>query len=238
MIMIREMIRNGKTPNVEFMQWCTVNDISEASKVNHILRHMSHLKLIRYANEQFRKYRRKSWMEQGHLFSSMSSLLSDYCDYLTMCDGLHFDLSNDFVLFPNNLPEAHSKVNDLTDKEVSAAYDKIISSRYEELKTRYGFRKSGFIIVPPKTSKEIVEEGQALRHCVGTYVKKVALEKSTILFMRKAKEPDKPFCTIEVVGDHVMQARIQQNADPPPKAKAFLSLWKSTVVEAPLAEAA
>ena len=83
-----------------------------------------------------------------------------------------------------------------------------------------------------------MEEGQALRHCVGTYVKKVALEKSTILFMRKAKEPDKPFCTIEVVGDHVMQARIQQNADPPPKAKAFLSLWKSTVVEAPLAEAA
>ena len=238
MIMIREMIRNGKTPNVEFMQWCTVNDISEASKVNHILRHVSHLKLIRYANEQFRKYRRKSWMEQGHLFSSMSSLLSDYCDYLTMCDGLHFDLSNDFVLFPNNLPEAHSKVNDLSDKETSAAYDKVIGGRYDALNARYGFRKGGFVIVPPHTSKEIVEEGQALRHCVGTYVKKVALDKAIILFMRKAKEPDKPFCTIEIVGDRVTQARIQQNADPPPKAKAFLSLWKSTVVEAPLAEAA
>ena len=238
MIMIREMIRNGKSPNVEFMQWCTVNDISEASKINQILRYMSHLKLMRYANEQFHKYRRKSWAEQGHLFSSMSSLLTDYSDYLTMCNGLNFDLSNEFVLFPNNLPEAHSKVNDLTDKETSAAYDKIISSRYESLKSRYGFKKAGFIVIPPKSSKEIVEEGQALRHCVGTYVKKVALEKSTILFMRKVKEPDKPFCTIEIVGDHVTQARIQQNADPPPKAKAFLSLWKSTVVETSLAEAA
>ena len=199
---------------------------------------MSHLKLMRYADEQYEKYRRRSWAEQGHLFSSVSNLLSDYSDYLTMCEGLGFDLSNDFVLFSNNLPEAHSKVNDLSDKETSAAYDKVIGGRYEALNARYGFRKGGFVIVPPHTSKEIVEEGQALRHCVGTYVKKVALDKAIILFMRKAKEPDKPFCTIEIVGDRVTQARIQQNADPPPKAKAFLSLWKSTVVEAPLAEAA
>ena len=238
LIMMRNMIRHGKIPNVEFMKWCADRDVSDAARINNILRYMSHLKLMRYADEQYEKYRRRSWAEQGHLFSSVSNLLTDYSDYLTMCEGLGFDLSNDFVLFPNNLPEAHSKVNDLSDKETSAAYDKVIGGRYEALNARYGFRKGGFMIVPPHTSKEIVEEGQALRHCVGTYVKKVALDKAIILFMRKAKEPDKPFCTIEIVGDRVTQARIQQNADPPPKAKAFLSLWKSTVVEAPLAEAA
>lgn len=238
MVMIREMIRHGKTPNPEFMKWCSERDVSDAGRVNTILQHMSHFKLMRYADDQFQKYRRKSWAEQGHLFTSVSGLLSDYSDYLTMCEGLNFDLSNEFVLFPKNLPEAHAKVNDLTDKEISAAYDKIIGGRYETLKSRYGFKKSGFMIVPPRTSKEIVEEGQTLRHCVGTYVKKVALDKTTILFLRKVKEPKKPFCTIEIVGDRVTQARIQQNADPPAKAKAFLTLWKSQIVEAPLKEVA
>lgn len=168
----------------------------------------------------------------------MNSLLSDYSDYITMRQGLNFDLANEFVLFPKNLPEAHSKVNDLSDTEISAAYDKVIGGQYDALKARYGFEKSGFMIVPPRTSKEIVEEGQKLRHCVGTYVKRVALDKTTILFLRRVKEPEKPFCTIEIVDNRVTQARIQQNADPPAKAKAFLSLWKSKVVEAPVADAA
>lgn len=238
MIMIRHMIHSGKIPNAEFMRWCTVNDVHDATRITNILKYMSYLKLMRYAQEQFGKYQRRSWNEQGHRFSSMNSLLSDYSDYITMCQGLNFDLSNEFVLFPKNLPEAHSKVNDLSDTEISAAYDKVIGSRYEALKARYGFVKSGFMIIPPRTSKEIVEEGQKLRHCVGTYVKRVALDKTTILFLRRVREPEKPFCTIEIVDNRVMQARIQQNGDPPANAKAFLSLWKSKVVEARLSDAA
>lgn len=238
MILIRELIYNGKKPDEDLIKWCSANNVTDASRVNNLLQYMSTMKLIRYVDEQFAKYRRKSGYQTGHLFSMMNDVIIAYSDYVVMCEGLECDLSNEFVLYPKNLPEAHDRINELSDEDVSALYDKVITSRYEKLKKRYGFEKGEFMIIPPQTAKEIVEEGNNLRHCVGRYVKKVVLNESVILFMRKASEPDKSYCTIELIGDSVQQARIQQNADPPPKAKAFLSLWKSTVVEAPLAEAA
>lgn len=63
MIMIRNMIHSGKIPNVEFMRWCTANDVIDSSRLINILQHMSHLKLMRYAEEQFGKYRRRYWSD-------------------------------------------------------------------------------------------------------------------------------------------------------------------------------
>lgn len=238
MILLRELIQNGKKPDEDLVKWCAANNVNASGRINNLLQYMSAMKLIRYADEQFRKFRRKNNYQTGHLFSKMNDLIIAYGDYVAMCEGLECDLHNEFVLFPENLPEAHDRVNELSDEDVSALYNKVIANRYEKLKERYGFEKSEFMIVPPKTAKEIVDEGDSLRHCVGRYVKKVVLNESVILFMRRSSEPDKPYCTIELVGNDIQQARIQQNNDPPAKAKAFLTLWKSQVVEAPVQQAA
>ena len=54
-----------------------------------------------------------------------------------------------------------------------------------------------------------------------------------MLFIRKTSEPQKPFCTVEVRGGKVAQARIQNNEDPPPEAQEFISLWEQLKVSAP-----
>lgn len=53
------------------------------------------------------------------------------------------------------------------------------------------------VIVVPKTSKEIEEEGKRLHHCVANYISKVIDGKTLILFLRKKETIDIPFRTLE-----------------------------------------
>ena len=238
LIMIRQMINKGISLNKELLKWCSENRVGKTAKVLHPLKYMTPHKLMRYADEQFAKFRRKNYFQSGHLFSDMDAMLSDYCDYLCMCDGLDYDLKNDFVLFPSNLPEAHHKVNELSDKDVSAAYDNQIAKAFAEMQRRYQFSKAGLMIVPPHSGKEIVEEGHKLHHCVGSYVKKVVNQDSVILFVRREEKPEEPYCTVEVVDGDVSQARGFSNAEPPASVQAFLSVWKNEVLYAPALERA
>lgn len=53
----------------------------------------------------------------------------------------------------------------------------------------------------------------------------------TILFIRKASAPKKPFYTVEIKHGDIVQARIQNNDDPP-------ELWKENVLYAPVLDKA
>lgn len=46
--------------------------------------------------------------------------------------------------------------------------------------------------------KEIEDEGRILSHCVGGYAERHAMGKLSIMFLRKASEPNKPYYTVEV----------------------------------------
>ena len=55
-----------------------------------------------------------------------------------------------------------------------------------------------------------MKEGRVLHHCVGasdSYMKKMAEGKTWICFLRKKKEPDKPYYTLEIKmeNDEILQ---------------------------------
>ena len=50
---------------------------------------------------------------------------------------------------------------------------------------------------PARKLIELIDEGNALNHCVGSYVDSYANGRTDILFLRRAEEPDKPWRTIE-----------------------------------------
>lgn len=79
------------------------------------------------------------------------------------------------------------------------------------------------MVIPPHSSKELIDEGTALRHCVGRYVKRVAQRECVILFVRKVAEPDKSLCTVEVRDGQVVQTRGFDNEDPPAKSRLLLN---------------
>lgn len=112
-------------------------------------------------------------------------------------------------------------------------YDRIIAGMFEKLKRRYSFKKQEFIVVPPRSLKELIQEGDKLHHCVGRYAKYVVQEKCVILFIRKANTPEEPYCTVELKNDEIVQARIFDNDPPPEKVQKFIEKWKQKVLNHP-----
>lgn len=133
-------------------------------------------------------------------------------DYITAAIKLDYDLSRRDVSMPKDLQRRHDQATAavyLTEnKEKSERYAK---NRLPALRRKYEFTFDGLTIIVPKTGAEIIAEGKAMKHCVGGYADRHLLGKTTILFLRREEEPGKPFVTIEMNGEKLVQARGYMN---------------------------
>lgn len=171
----------------------------------------------------------------------------DWLDYIGWCEELKYDLDNMFFYFPKNF----KKVHDRTAAEYQALQDKKAAKkkrREEErvkreaetmkklldelLKENAGtdnaflIKGKELILRVPKDAQEIKNEGAALHHCVGTYIDRVAKGQTHIFFVRKAKEPDTPYFTMEYNHGRVIQCRGSHNCGMPPAVKAFVNAFE------------
>ena len=85
-------------------------------------------------------------------------------------------------------------------KELEKKMEKLDKER-----AKLNYEEEDFLIRLPEKLSEIVTEGSVLRHCVGGYTDTHASGSSTIMFLRKTSEPDKPFYTIEVRNNSIIQ---------------------------------
>lgn len=169
-------------------------------------------------------------VDESSMGYSMANLLADYRDYLRMCKEMQYNVESSFILFPRNLKSAHDHVVEALDVKRTAEQEKAIADSFEEWQRLYQYKGKDLMVIPPHSSKELIDEGTALRHCVGRYVKRVAQRECVILFVRKVAEPDKSLCTVEVRDGQVVQTRGFDNEDPPAKIKAFIERWKRQVL--------
>ena len=102
----------------------------------------------------------------------------------------------------------------------------------------HDFEKDGLKIVYPDTPDDVIAEGHALHHCVGSYTERVAEKECVILFLRRCADVSKPFYTIEVRGQEVVQVRGIGNCGMTPEVEAFVAAWKQGALCAPLPAAA
>lgn len=151
-----------------------------------------------------------------------------YIDYVEAAEAIGYDLTVHNVLFPRDLQTAHDEaVKARKIKEDEEEIEKSMA-RAAALETQYGYTDGVYLIRPPKSTTEIIDEGNALQHCVGGYAARHANGITTILFMRACAEPDKPLYTIEMHGKELRQAHGYQNRKNPedvPETKAFLDRW-------------
>lgn len=230
--MIQQYQENHIALDEILLRWCKDQHINRADIVIAPLKFMTLHRLMRYANEQF-AISQKPTNKTGKRYYRMQDLLTEYRDYLSMGEELKFDLSNSFVLYPARLHAAHDKTSRLFREKQMEKYSILIEEMYEELNRKYHFEKSGFMVIPPHSSKEIVEEGHRLHNCVDSYIDRVAKRSCTILFVRSMKNASKPLCTVEIQDRRVVQARGYKNAAPAPKVKQFIEDWEKTVLCAP-----
>lgn len=227
---IQWFINAGKRPDASMMKWCANNAIQDVSVLAELLSHMTMYKLMRYADAQYEIRIVSAKTPEYIRYYSMANLLADYRDYLRMCKEMQYNVESSFILFPRNLKSAHDHVVEALDVKRTAEQEKAIADSFEEWQRLYQYKGKDLMVIPPHSSKELIDEGTALRHCVGRYVKRVAQRKCVILFVRKVAEPDKSLCTVEVRDGQVVQTRGFDNEDPPAKIKAFIERWKRQVL--------
>ncbi len=161
----------------------------------------------------------------------MASVAHEYRDYLRECGQLGLDLHNREVLFPKDLKAAHER----TMAQVSFEKNKTDQEKFQKAVDRlekYSWQKDGLLIRPAGTQEELRDEGRALHHCVGGYIRQMADGETAIFFVRKLDAPDTPYFTLELQKKRVIQCRTAHNAsyERYPEILSFVQEWEQEVV--------
>lgn len=112
------------------------------------------------------------------------------------------------TLKTTTMEELHNKYQlvyqAITNAKIEQEYQEVISQLNVQ-----EYDNGEFSITIPKTTKDIINEGKALHHCVGVYVDKVVRREDMIYFLRKDREV--PYVTIEVKDKKVTQVEGDMN---------------------------
>ena len=178
-------------------------------------------------------------------------MVNDWKDYLGWCRELKYNLDNMFIYMPNNFKQVHDRVakeyKDLKDRKAAAEKkrrDKLVAKKMQKIKKgmeeifsknagvdALNIKGNGLILIVPENSAAIKEEGEALHHCVGTYIERVAKGETAIFFIRKENEPNKPYYTLEWRDNKVIQCRGMNNCSVTDKVKAFVQAFEEKMNE-------
>lgn len=177
---------------------------------------------------------RKSWykyyLTQTEEYSSPESFISDYTDYISDCSHLGLDLDDTMISRPKSLRNAHQAIIEEIEIQKTQVYDALIESAWESMHKLVEWSDGNFMVIMPRTSREIVNEGQRQCHCVGRYCERVATGESVILFIRECAEPENGGYTVEIKKDmrrlNVVQCRGYKNSDAPEEVNSFLKKYK------------
>ena len=159
--------------------------------------------------------------------ASLGQAMITWKDYIEDCKKLDMDLTQDSVVFPRNLYQAHQNTIEQVKIKADKELDKQIRDRIKKLSKQYSFKHEGLIIRPAKSTRELINEGKALYHCVGGYAQGYAQDNSIILFIRKASAPNKPYFTVEVRKNVIVQCRGLRNCAPDEKVQEFIEVYKT-----------
>lgn len=195
-----------------------------------ILQHMTPHKAMRYLDSQYEFLRLRKTKYGTQRYSSMQDLVSEYRDYLELCEKLNYDLKNSFVKFPKDLQKAHDKAAHRLKHKADAKERRAFAAVYRNIAGQYDFGKDGMKIVYPSTPDDVIAEGHLLHHCVGGFVERVADRECVILFLRRCSDPLKPFFTIEVRGRQIVQVRGMKNCSATPDVNKFIKAWEQRVL--------
>lgn len=212
----------------QLLTWQMTNDVKH--NILPILKYITVHKLIRYTERQFLHLCQRKNKYGSIRYQKMQDIVTEYRDYLEMCDSLEYDMKNSFVLYPKDLQKSHDRVQKRFKIKENEQLLKNFKNAVQDAKKHMKFESNGMKIVVPATPGELAAEGNALHHCVGRYTNSVAKKECMILFLRQCTDETKPFYTIEVRGREIIQVRGVGNSLPTPEVQSFINHWQQQVL--------
>jgi hypothetical protein len=134
------------------------------------------------------------------------------------------------LLYPKDLRRAHDEIQArIVEAENAVTNEKIKKRAVELAKFILIDEDAGLMIRPAAAHSEFINEGKKLSHCVARYAEKHAAGSTNIFFIRKTKEPDKPFFTLELnlskKSPEVIQNRGKNNCARTEEVQQFEEAW-------------
>ena len=147
-----------------------------------------------------------------------------YRDYIEQCRKLGYDMHDTAIGLPHDLLAVHERYSEII-KYRQSEQDKQEFAKWFDVRKIFEFETDELILRQPQCPDEIIEEGKALHHCVGSYASRHSQGKTNIFFIRKKSDPITPYYTIEVSNTyHIVQCygyKNNKNCEKPDEIKAF-----------------
>ena len=158
------------------------------SRLAALAEYLSLTKIEHYLDKQVRAFCRGG---------SEDHIVIDWIDYLNACKKLGYDLTDDRILRPKDLTKAHDEATALAaEKENQRTAQGI--ERAAKKWSGYAWRSDGLLIRPIGSYRELVTEGQKLKHCVANYATAYAEGRSKLFCIRRETAPEEPYYTLEL----------------------------------------
>lgn len=209
----------------EYVLWSDINEISGgiskeryekiiSSTEFHVcnstwmMRSMPEMLAYGYTLEEVFKYLRKVGKDNYSVYNSVFSLLKDYNH---MCDLMQVAPDK----FPADIKKAHDNLSlafkAKQDAICDASINRVANSFEKQVKAINETISEEYIVSMPYSAKDVIAEGQAMHNCVGSYVSKIASNKSIIFFIRRREKPDESFITAECINGNLTQLYYKNN---------------------------
>ncbi|MDY3690862.1 MAG: PcfJ domain-containing protein [Dysosmobacter sp.] len=192
LIFIRGLIKCGATLKEQDMR--DINELgigwSSIQRFQLMLHFGSVHKTLRYIRTQ---------MESCKAFSDADHVLQTWDDYTSMAMKAGKDIDDSHVALPKALKAAHDETAKILRMQKDKKLNEAVGRSAKKLRDLC-WTWNGLTIRPAESQEELFQEGEKLNHCVGRmgYADKMARFQTAIFFIRKEKEPDVPYVTLEL----------------------------------------
>lgn len=171
----------------------------------------------------------------------IKQIIAQYIDYLSMCEKLKKDLTDEMVYRPRELKRRHDEaVAMIAERDAELQADEFsrrfpgVEDILKDIKERFEYSNEKYTILVPGRCIDIVEEGRCLHHCAGStdrYFDRIKQRETYIVFLRKNDAPNVPYYTVEVEpGGTIRQHRGYLDEQPEiEEVKPFLREWQKEI---------
>lgn len=220
---IGDYLKNKSAPYSEFIIWRDIYEYSKMNKnqfndfinskeymwinVNGLLPIISEILKYGYNINKLAKYMYNYCVTDEKYYGfwwNTNRCFEELKDYLRMCDLLLVKPD----LYPKDINKVHEEMsiqtekfkNKMADIKFKKISDNITKAWKEELESRDEKGKpyeTDYELVVPSCSRDFINEGNAQRNCVGSYIDSVNRGVNVIFFVRKKSNPEKAYITAE-----------------------------------------
>ena len=137
--------------------------------------------------------------------------------------------------YPSNIFEAHDVTmrnvrgySSVEEEKFIAVVEPMIPLLEREITIKKGTPdEKTYITIVPKTLKDLIAEGVAMHHCIGTWGRKIINGDTRVVFLRDKETPETSLATLEVDSSNiVIQAKMDYNEDLTPELTNIVKLYE------------